>query len=251
MNIYIDSENVSPKSFSKLLENYSLDNNILSIKVFCDFGDDNSNSWYKLCKKHINDVKLQPVHCMKKPKLGTVDNMIQAEVFDDVLCDYKNKDKILKRLVIFSNDSDYNPLIKKITKHGYNIELQKDNFSESDTNKKRIQSKRKESVVMHEVVKSDEKKTKQPLVVQHKEKQSNETPLEMYINEIKRIKKIVNKLRDKFEKSKITLQDYFSAINQLLIENIKRNIKSDDLIEIETLKNQLKETLINKKENKN
>ena len=79
------------------------------------------------------------------------------------------------------------------------------------------------------------------------EEQSNEIPLEMYINEIKRIKKIVNKLRDKFEKSKITLQDYFSAINQLLIENIKRNIKSDDLIEIETLKNQLKETLISKK----
>lgn len=65
----------------------------------------------------------------------------------------------------------------------------------------------------------------------------------MYINEIERIKKIVNKLKDKFEKSKITLQDYFSAINQLSIENMKRNIKSSDLIEIESLKEELKNTL--------
>lgn len=249
MNIYIDSENVSPKSFSKLLENYSVNSEleILIIKIFCDFGDDNSNSWYKLCKKYINDVRIEPIHCMKKPKLGTVDNMIQAEVFDDVLCDYKNKEKILKRLVIFSNDYDYNPLMKKITKHGYNIELQKDDFSESD-----VIEKNKRSVIHHhEEVKSDVKKKREKSLVQ--EEQSNEIPLEMYINEMKKIHKRANNLKDKFEKKKITLQDYFSAINQLLIENNRRKkrIKSYDLIEIETLKNQLKETLISKKENKN
>lgn len=247
MNIYIDSENVSPKSFSKLLENFSVNSEleILIIKIFCDFGDDNSNSWYKLCKKYINDVRIEPIQCMKKPKMGSIDNMIQAEVFNDVLCDCKNKEKNLTHLVIFSNDSDYNPLIKRITKHGYNIVQQKDIFCKSD-----VREKSKQSVIHHhEEVKSDIKKKRKQSLVQ--EEKSNEIPLEMYINEIKRIKKTLNKLRDKFEKSKITLEDYFSAINQLLIENIKRNIKSDDLIEIETLKNQLKETLINKKENKN
>ena len=223
MNIYIDSENVSPKSFSKLLENYSEKSEleILIIKIFCDFGDDNSNSWYKLCKKYINDVKVEPIQCMKKVKMGSIDNMIQAEVFDDVLCDCKNMNKKLTHLVIFSNDFDYNPLIKRITKHGYNIVQQKDIFCKSD-----VKKKRKKSLVQEE-------------------EQSNETPLEMYINEIKRIKKIVNKLKDKFEKSKITLQDYFSAINQLLKEN--RNIKSDDLIEIEMLKDKLKDEIITTK----
>lgn len=243
MNIYIDSENVSPKSFSKLLENYSEKSEleILIIKIFCDFGDDNSNSWYKLCKKYINDVKVEPIQCMKKPKMGSIDNMIQAEVFDDVLCDCKNMNKKLTHLVIFSNDFDYNPLIKRITKHGYNIVQQKDIFCKSD-----VIEKSKRSVIHHpEEVKSDVKKKRKKSLIQ--EEQSNETPLEMYINEIKRIKKRVNKLKDKFEKSKITLQDYFSAINQLLKECIKKTIKSSDLIEIEMLKDKLKDEIITTK----
>lgn len=231
MNIYIDSENVSPKSFNKLLEKYSSNNDILNIKIFCDFGDEQSNSWYKLCQKYINDVKIEPIQCMKKPKMGSIDNMIQAEVFEDVLYDCKRK-SILKRLIIFSNDSDYNPLIKKITNHGYNIELQKDDFSESN-----VKEKKEKSVVLHV------------------EEQSNKKQLEISMNDIEKIRKrlkcILIKLKDKFENKKITLQDYFSAINQLLIENIKRNIKSDDLIEIKTLKNKLKEAIISNKENKN
>lgn len=223
MNIYIDSENVSPKSFNKLLDKLN-SWEVIFIKIFCDFGDDNSNSWYKFCKKHINNVKIEQIQCMKKPKLGTVDNMIQAEVFDDVLCDYKNEKKILKKLVIFSNDNDYNPLVKKITKHGYDIILQKDEFSESDVkDKEKVKKKKRKLVNIEHIVQSDIK--------------SNETLLE-----IKRIKERVNKLKNKFEKSKITLQDYFSAINQLLIEN-KKNIKSEDLNEIELLKQKLKDTL--------
>lgn len=121
MNIYIDSENISPRYFDIFLERY-LSNEIAvsSIKVFADFNDSNSNTWYSYCRTNIHII---PTQCMKKIKMGTIDNTIFAHILDDVLIDKERKFKLLKKILIISSDSDYIPFLNKLKNHGYNTDL--------------------------------------------------------------------------------------------------------------------------------
>ena len=142
MNIYIDSENVSTKSFKKLLRKYNSETTL--IKVYNDWKCDENTKWYKTCKSLQNNYTIKQVQCIKKPKQGSIDNAIIADIYQDITNDMFKRLinsntptmnlKMLDEIVIFSNDYDYIQIIQQInTTYNYTILLQTEKDLETTT----------------------------------------------------------------------------------------------------------------------
>jgi hypothetical protein len=112
--------------------------------VYNDWKCDENTKWYKTCKSLQNNYKIKQVQCIKKPKLGSIDNAIIADIYQDITNDmfkrlinsYKPKMnlKMLDEIVIFSNDYDYMQIIQQINStYNYTILLQTEKDLENIT----------------------------------------------------------------------------------------------------------------------
>ncbi len=120
MNIYIDAENVSYKEFDTIKKHYVNDcHQILSLKVYGDWCRMDMQKWYALCKKYSIDQK----QCINNPKKGVVDFNIVIDIMDDVYNDIITKNKIIRKILIVSSDSDFIHIHNRIVKTGIDMEI--------------------------------------------------------------------------------------------------------------------------------
>lgn len=117
MNIYIDSENVSPSSYEKIRHYYlNLKLDILSIKVFNDWSLNTTCKWNKLCRI----FSLDQVQCPKRK--NSVDFSIIIHIMNDIHVDDLQVQKIRKILIV-SSDTDFINITNEIRKTGRAVEV--------------------------------------------------------------------------------------------------------------------------------
>jgi hypothetical protein len=112
--------------------------------VYNDWKCDENTKWYKTCKSLQNNYTIKQVQCIKKPKQGSIDNAIIADIYQDITDDMFKRLinsntptmnlKMLDKIVIFSNDYDYMKIIQQInTTYNYTILLQTEKDLENTT----------------------------------------------------------------------------------------------------------------------
>lgn len=117
MNVYIDSENISPDSFFDVRKYYlSQSIPVLSVKVYNDWTENTSIKWNRLCRS----FSIDQVQCAKRK--DSVDFSIIIDILDNVHIDDIAHNRIQKILII-SGDTDYINLTNRIRRTGRDIEV--------------------------------------------------------------------------------------------------------------------------------
>lgn len=116
MNVYIDSENISPDSFFNVRTHYlSQEIPILSVRVYNDWTENTSLKWNRLCRHFSMDQ----VQCAKRK--DSVDFSIIIDIMEHLHADDMNHRRIRKVLIV-SGDTDYINVTNRVREKGRDVE---------------------------------------------------------------------------------------------------------------------------------
>lgn len=117
MNVYIDSENISPLTFNTVRNHYLNSKlKILSVKIFNDWSLTITEKWNKLCRMY----SLEQIQCPKRK--NSVDFSIIINIINDIHLDDLTIKKI-KKILIISSDTDYICITNQVRQKGRDIEV--------------------------------------------------------------------------------------------------------------------------------